>query len=89
MTQLDKLMIAFKSSQSGITTFTPVSTINSTAKSIIRLTKDWQLKILPEKYYFDSSYNSSNPNYVLYSTGKYQNKTSLLEETINDYITLM
>jgi hypothetical protein len=54
-------MVAYQAQQSGISTFTPISTINSTAEQIITLAKSWQLSILPQKYYFDALYNVTTP----------------------------
>ncbi len=83
LSQTEKAIIA-QGNSSGITS---VAETNITLKYIISKLKEWQLNILPYKYYFNSAYNEQSTQYRLYSTGNISTISLLSQAIVNDYIT--
>ena len=54
LTQTEKQLIALRNTTSN--TFTTPTIANNTANNILALLKNWQLAILPYKYYFNNNY---------------------------------
>lgn len=76
LSQLQKYKVAFE--LAGSTSFPSAAEIEKRGRDVIELAKDWQLSILPYKYYFAQDYNTSIPEYTLFGTGK-SNKQYQLE----------
>jgi len=63
----------------GINNFTPIDTVNSELDLIIVLVKQWQLDLLPFKYFFNSNYNQQTNQYNYNSKAIITTQQLLLE----------
>ena len=53
LTQVEKEVFAYELANTNTPGFTSISSINQTLNYIIKLSEQWQLEILPFRYFFN------------------------------------